>query len=365
MPQLDVTHVTAPAPVGGSESVVAALTRGLAGRGHRVRLIALLGTESSDRCLPFESLPAAGVDLREVRLPPRSYRRERREVAAILGESETIAHCHGYHADLIGWRAGRQHGRPLVSTVHGFTGGGLKNRVYEWLDHRALGRFDAVVAVSAPLRERLADALGGERVHLIPNAFSPTPETLDRVAARAELGLPAAARVVGFVGRLTEEKGPDLFLDAFARLPEDVVGSVVGSGRMGDALAREAGRAGLDRRVRWHGTVPAAARVLRAFDVLVLSSRTEGTPIVLFEAMACGVPVVATRVGGVPDVVSSAEAVVVSEPSGAAIARGIQVCLDDRAAADARAIAAQRRLAEAFALDPWLDRHEALYRRLS
>jgi glycosyltransferase involved in cell wall biosynthesis len=116
--------------------------------------------------------------------------------------------------------------------------------------------------------------------------------------------------------------------------------------------------------ITWHGVVPDAGRLLRAFDVLVLSSRTEGTPMVVLEAMAAGVPIVATRVGGVPDVLSSADAMLVPPEDPAALAAAIRAVHDHPDAARSRADSARRRLDTEFALAPWLARYEAIYRQV-
>jgi len=118
-------------------------------------------------------------------------------------------------------------------------------------------------------------------------------------------------------------------------------------------------------RVNWHGLVPDAADLYPAFDAWVLSSRTEGTPIALLEAMAARVPVVATAVGGVPDVVSSAEALLVPSEQPRELAAALATVLADRAQAALRAEAAYRRLTEAYSPGGWLDAHVALYRSLA
>jgi glycosyltransferase involved in cell wall biosynthesis len=110
------------------------------------------------------------------------------------------------------------------------------------------------------------------------------------------------------------------------------------------------------------GQVTEAARLIKAFDVLVLSSRTEGTPMVLFEAMAARVPVVATAVGGVPDVVSQNEALLVPPDRPDELASAIAAVRNDPAAARTRADAAAKRLATEYAVGPWVERYAAVYR---
>jgi len=114
--------------------------------------------------------------------------------------------------------------------------------------------------------------------------------------------------------------------------------------------------------VSFHGTVLNAGRMLKAFDVLVLSSRTEGTPMILFEAMEAEVPVVTTRVGGVPDVVTEQEAILVPSEDVGALALGIRRVLDNPTDASQRAQRAGRRLRQNFSAELWLDAYEDLYR---
>ena len=114
--------------------------------------------------------------------------------------------------------------------------------------------------------------------------------------------------------------------------------------------------------LRFHGTVLDAGRLLKAFDVLVLSSRTEGNPMVLFEAMDAEVPVVTTRVGGVPDVVSEQEAILVPSEDPEALAGGIRRVLDNPTDARQRAQRAGCRLRQEFTPERWLDAYEDLYR---
>jgi glycosyltransferase involved in cell wall biosynthesis len=276
-------------------------------------------------------------------------------------------HTHGYRPDIVASGAARARRIPTVTTVHGFTGGDFKNRLYERLQLRSFRRFDAVVAVSLPLAQRLSEqGVRRERLHLLPNAYAATEPPCTRAAARARLGVASDGVRIGWVGRLSPEKGADVLVDAVAHLRHStrVPVSVVGDGADGAALRARAAERGVGEQITWHSTVPNAGRLLPAFDVLVLSSRTEGTPMVVLEAMAAGVPIVATRVGGIPDILSPREALLVQSEDPTALARAIDAVLAEPSSAMTRARAARCRLDTDFALAPWLTRYEAIYRQL-
>ncbi len=363
---LTIAHVLAPAPVGGLERVVQALAAGHGLRGCAVHVVCVFDEDAEATVLPLHG--AAGVTQHVVRVPRRRYGIERARVARLVQEvGARLLHTHGYRADVVDAPAARQLGIPAVTTVHGFTGGGLKNRIFERLQVRAFRGLDAVVAVS----QRLADQLAGRGVpprllRCIPNAWSGwAVAPLSRAEARRTLDLPAEGQVVGWVGRLSREKGADVFIDAVARLSAPgVTAAVVGAGRDADALRARAARRGIADRIRWCGEVADAASCFSAFDVFALSSRTEGTPIVVLEAMASGVPIVATRVGGVPDVLTDGEGWLVAPEDPLALAAALQAALGDRKAAAVRVAAAAARLAARFASGPWLDAYEGLYRDL-
>jgi glycosyltransferase involved in cell wall biosynthesis len=204
-----------------------------------------------------------------------------------------------------------------------------------------------------------------DRIHVVPNAWAGNVDFLDRSAARQRLGLPVDGLVVGWVGRLIDAKGADILLRAVASLvdlPMNV--ALIGEGPERPGLEAICHSLGLDDRIRFHGEVLDGARYFRAFDVFVLSSRTEGTPIVLFEAMAAGVPIVATSVGGVPDVVGDEGALLAPPEDPQALAAALRRALLETGESRARAAQAAQQLHERYPLEPWLDRYEALYREL-
>lgn len=364
-----VLQLTAPGRFGGLETVVRQLATGLASRGHEVCVACRLSRDTDPASHPFVSaLRAGGVAVEAIQLPHRAYRQERAALAALMERFEPhLVHTHGYHMDVVGALAARQARVPRVATAHGFTGGGLKNRFYEYLQRRSYRSAEAVVAVSRSLAERLErDAAAGPNVRYLQNAWFQRADRLPRERARRALGIDLGGFVVGWVGRMSREKGPDVVVEAL-RHPRaaDLTLCMVGDGALRDDLMsrpRDVGAPGAT--IVWPGAVPDAGRLFAAFDVFVLSSRTEGTPMVLFEAMDAKVPIVATGVGGVPDVVDSAEALLVRPNDPTALREAVLAVATQSEVARHRAERAKARLAAMFGPGAWLDAHETLYRKV-
>lgn len=369
---LKILHLAAPGEIGGLERIVHGLAKGQVEAGEQVSVLAVLDRDR-DGDHPFPPLlRGSEARIRTLSLPPRRYLEERRRVAEVIREERPdVVHTHGYRPDVVDSGVARGLGIPTVTTVHGFTGGGWKNRLYERLQRAAFRRFDAVVAVSGPLREHLV-VLGvpPERIHVVRNAWGDDPGFMDPVSARKALGRPSRTEPedefhLGWVGRLSPEKGPDVVVDALRYVHDLPVHlSVVGDGRMGPSLRERARRDRVSRRISWLGPLPDAARYFPGFDALVLSSRSEGTPVVLFEAMAAGVPIVAARVGGIPDVVSDREAFLVPPDRPRALAEAIRRALSAPDEAARRAGEARRRLRSGFRPEPWVRAYDRVYRSL-
>lgn len=365
-----ILHLMAPAPFGGAERVVLDLSRVLADRGQEVHLLPVLGKGEADH--PFLDQVHAAVCVHPIWIPPRRYLLEWTQVRRLVKRIQpSVVHSHGYRADVVGAGGARRAGAPTVTTVHGFTGGGGLNRVYEWLQKRALRRFDAVVAVSRPLEKHLSRfGLAPERLHVIRNA-RPLPDDIPP-AAEARRAMEVSQQVfhIGWVGRVSWEKGPDVMLEAAKRLLEKgpgrrVLVSFVGDGPERSRLEVRTRELGLNDRVRWLGRVPDALRLMPGFDALVLSSRTEGTPIVGLEAMGLGIPLVATRVGGVADLTGEDAALLVPSEQPEALAAALGRLLDDPRATERRRAAALDRVQEVASPALWAERYLEVYRSVA
>lgn len=229
-------------------------------------------------------------------------------------------------------RIGRRLRLPVVLTARGSDVNVLGRLAAprRWI-RRSLPRAAAVIAVSGDLRRRLAEQaeFPEERIELVPNgidraAFHPD----DRAAARAACGLPLDERILLAAGNLVPPKRFDLLLEALARLEpaQRPLLVCVGDGPDRSRLERRARRAGIRDRVRFVGRQahPAMPRWYAAADAFALASDAEGNPNVLLEAIACGIPVLASSVGGVPEIVDAEVGHLVAPNTPEAFARGIQ-----------------------------------------
>ncbi len=361
-----IVHVAAPGAFGGLESVVAMLTAGLARRGAECTLVLSLDRNAGLSDL-WREAELAGVRVIALRTGGRNYPGKIMRLRRVFHEIRpSIIHSHGYVTDILTPMAAGGLQSRLVSTAHGVTGGDWKNRLYERLQHRAWRRYDRVIAVSRPLRNALvASGLRRDRCLMVQNGWAAPYAFLDRAAARLELGLPVAAVAIGWVGRLSPEKGPDIALRAMNLVSHpDAILVVIGAGGEEPALRQLAHELGIADRLRWAGVIPEAGRLMKAFDVFLLSSRTEGTPIALLEAMAAGTVSVATAVGGVPDVLTAQEGWLVDRADPAEVAASIDEALGDGDQRRSRGQAGPARVATHFGAQAWIDHYVQLYSTL-
>jgi glycosyltransferase involved in cell wall biosynthesis len=201
---------------------------------------------------------------------------------------------------------------------------------------------------------------------VIPNAVA-TPEPLgarERAALRAELGVVDGAPLLIAVGRLVPQKAPLDLVRAFAQVrtlgPAPALW-IVGRGRLEDSLAREIARLGIGDRVRMLGLRSDVPRLLAASDVFVSASHWEGLPVAVLEAMAVGLPVVATGVGDVPRALGVDSGVLPSPRDPAAIARAVAQLIADPARRRQLGARGRERVRAHFGTRAWAERHMALY----
>ncbi len=289
--------------------------------------------------------------------------------AGLIGRAATL---------LYNRTAGRRRPARIVHTYHGHVLDGYFSRAATAAiiqAERGLGRgTDRLIAISPRIerelvqRYRIAPASAFE---VIPLGFDLAPlgaiDDPARAAARQALQIPDGDLVVSTVGRLTAIKNHELYLDAAEAVLKSVPRAlflIVGDGELRASLEASAATRGIAGRVRFLGWRRDLATVYGATDVFALTSRNEGTPVALIEAMAAGVPGVATDVGGVPDVICSPEIGVIAGNDGGAVAAALERLL--ASAAERRSIGDRARASvlSRYALPRLVDDIARLYAQL-
>jgi glycosyltransferase involved in cell wall biosynthesis len=287
--------------VGGAERHVVGLAVALRRKGHEVAVACSASGELSDPLdganVPVRPLLDQLVKRRVSVVYARGLRRLVRE------RRFDLVHAHVYASAAASALATVGTGVPLVVTEH--TEGAWQGRLARLVSRFIYRRARRVIAVSSSIRGRLIgrDRVPPEKISVIPNAVIPAPDTsLDASGTLPDewYGEP----LIGTVARLQPEKGVANFLKAAARASVSCPSArflVVGDGPLREELLRLADRLGLRERVRFLGHRADARALIGLLDVIVVPSLTEGTPLIVLEAMAAGVPLVASAVGGVPD----------------------------------------------------------------
>jgi glycosyltransferase involved in cell wall biosynthesis len=367
-----------PPSVGGIQTQTLALARGLAQLGAEVHVVTRPAPgrpprEEGEGFTVHRAGLAGGGPAATVAYVALAAR-----AVASLGDRIAVVHAHQLLSPASAALLVRTlRGTPFVATAHA---SGAVGDVASLARQGPVGRARllalrrlaaAFVAVSDPIRDELAGAgVPGERIRSIPNGvdtrrFSPPASDAERRRLRRALALPPVPVVV-YSGRLAPEKGVDLLVDAWAHARRlGVLGTLclVGEGPERPALERRARDLGVLGAVRFAGTAGDVLPWLHAADAFVLPSRQEGTSVALLEAMACGVPVVATDVGGTRAAAGEA-ALLVPPDEPAPLAEALRSVLEAPEQARALGRAGRARATERYGIEEVARRHLDLYREV-
>jgi glycosyltransferase involved in cell wall biosynthesis len=260
-----------------------------------------------------------------------------------------------------------------IAFHHGYTATDFKMRVYNQLDRWSLPAADRVVTVCVPFAEQLARiGVQRDRIRVLTNAIESHDRTTlpNRASVRRDWNLSEHARVLLVIGRLSREKGHTYLIQAASLLrqsrPElDFQILLVGDGPERASLEAQTGDFGLKDRVRFTGHQHDPFPMYALADMLVLPSLSEGSPNVLLEAMTAEVPIVATAVGGVPEMVENGRSALLTPPANpVALADSIAKLMDDPALAQSLKENARRDVQERHSPEAYYSALTEIYREL-
>jgi glycosyltransferase involved in cell wall biosynthesis len=358
---LRVLHLEAGTHVYGGALQVFLLVEGLCGRGVENVLVVPLGAETERearvRGLPVHPIPLAGeADLRF----PLRFR------ALIRKMSPDLVHLHSRRgADTLGTLGTLGTGIPVLLTRR------VDNPEPSWLAAPKYRIFDRIITISEAIRRvLLAEGVPAEKLRCVPSALDPAPfkGPCRGDAFRAELGLDAQAPIIGMAAQFIPRKGHDTFLQAMPSILHhhpDAQVVLLGQGPLRDDVARQIRQMGLHKAVHLPGFRKDLPDLLPCLSVLVHPATMEGLGIILLQAAASGVPIVASRAGGIPEAVLH-ERTGLLVPPGDPV-RLAQAVIDLLATPDrARAMgeAGRARVIREFSVDRMVDGNLAVYEEL-
>jgi len=312
-----ILHLIDSRGIYGAERILLHLAREQQQRGHEPCVVSIGDPGAGES--EFEALArACGIAVAPVRVAPRPTPAVVRSLlTAVRALGPDVLHSHGYKANILLALVSRRQRGPMLATLHGWASGERLGALwlYERLDRWALRRLDAVVVVAGSMLALPAlPAIPAGKLHVIANGIPPRAARLAELAARGTPALPESLTAflrrrptLVAIGRLSPEKGFALLLESFARAriaaPEWQL-LIVGEGRERAALSARIGALGLQERVQLAGYLEGADRLLEHAAGFVMSSFTEGMPLVLLEALQWPVAIVATRVGAIPELLA-------------------------------------------------------------
>ncbi|MGJ5813651.1 glycosyltransferase [Paludibaculum fermentans] len=356
---------------GGAEEQVMQLALELDRRGWRTRLVSMIPAERMPGEIGQRGIPVGDLGMTAGVPDPRALPRLVRLVREFQPD---ILHTHMTHANLLG-RVARLFSRvpALISTLHGFKMYGVNQRFTKFreLGHRLtdpLAERTTAICEAAAQSYLESHSAPAAKLMALPNGLDTSlyrPDSEARLRLRQELGLTGFTWLA--VGRFEKPKNYPLMLRAFVGLAQpDATLVLCGAGSLEPSIRRQIQELGLEAQVRLLGIREDIPAVMNAADAFVLSSDTEGLPMVILQASATGLPIVATDVGGNREAIQPGETGLLTPPGDqhaltAAMRQVASLSADERAAWGA---AARRHTISKYDLQVVADRWEALYSEL-
>jgi len=360
-----VLHLIETGGPGGAERMMVLLAAGL-GPEYRSEAALIRDTWLGS------ALRSRGVPVTMLQNRSGSFLATLRDVLQLIRKKGvSILHTHEFFMNSVGLAASRLSGIPLVATVHGKSY--YADRRRRRVAYRLVGRLASqMVAVSEDVKRFLIErvAVSPRRIQVVPNGvpLDQVPSREKILSLRDELRLPPQSRVVGTVGSLYPVKGHAHLIAAaphvLAQSPH-VIFLIVGRGGLREELEAQARRLGVAPCFRFLGHRDDVTDILSVCDIFALPSLSEGMPLALLEAMAAGVPAVATRVGGVAEVLADRKSGLLVPPGDSqALAKGIITLLEDRSLARRIGESAREVVAGRFSLNEMVRAYRGIYERL-
>ncbi len=361
---IKVLYLITDLDVGGAERALAKLATRLDRSRFQVSVACLTGRGELGKAIARDGVPVTYLDMRG-KLDLSVVFRLRRLLDATACD---ILHTFLFHANVLGRLATLlSFEKPLVVASVRVA---ERRRWHLWLESWTSGLADRFLAVSEGVRTHMIERAGipPHKISTLPNGVDASDIPKRRVNIRAELSLPEDCPIVATVGRLTRQKGHRYLISAAARIVSsrpDVHFLIIGAGPLERALRRRAARLKIAANVHFLGWREDAWRIVAGADLFVLPSLWEGMPNALLEAMAAGVPVVATRVSGVSEIVANDKTgVLVPAEDDRVLAHAVYGLLMNPDRARLLAQAGREKTLRDFSIEATVSAHENLYAEL-
>jgi len=364
-----ILHLSATNFFGGPERQI--LGHALAADNQRYRIIVAAFSEAGKetelvRLARDAGVPAATIFVRHAYDPGAI-----RKITKLIDEFNVdVLVSHNYRSNLLGRRAARRKQIRHIAVSRGWTAENLKVRLFHWLDKITLHNSDRVICVSRDKKIELqTTGVPEQRLSIIPNAVTVPDQPPDpTVDWRARYGWEPTAPVIVSAGRLSREKGPDVFVAAIPEILRRCPAArfiLFGDGPAKDNVMGLVDRMGLSDTVKLAGHVTELPGELPAFTILVNPSRSEGMPNIILEAMAVRLPVAGTAVGGVSElIVDQKTGRLVPPEDPAALAEAVIEMLENRDQTTRYAETAQQMIRADYSFTVQARQYEEVYERV-
>ena len=335
---LHVVHLLHTVAYGGVETLLINWARALDPARVKVMVVCFANAGQTQR--PFqEAAERAGITVKTIpwsRAKP--VFRAARAFSALLSDfNADVVHTHNIYAELVGWIAARRVGAKVMTTQYVWSDFGWKRNAQQWFAARLLRHFDLVTSqCETTMQDTIRRGVPARDQCVLVTGIQPVtvrPEAAERRAIRARYGSGPSDIVLVNVARLYPEKAQGLLLDCFAEVVRNRPRAklwLMGVGPLEDTLKDRVAALGLEDQVTFLGFVVDLPRTLLSADIQVHSSYAEGVPLAVCSGMGAGMPIVATAVGGIPEILRHEETgLLVANGDGPAFVRETIRLIDD------------------------------------